>query len=185
MNHAVTSKEMILQASRDLVREKGWEAVSIRSVAAACGVATGSIYNYFDSKSDLVAATVESVWHDIFHMQEKEPLFHSFTDCIEWIYESIKRGEQKYPGFFSLHAVSFLGEDMAKGKSTMQRSWLHIKEQLCRVLLRDEQVRPDAFHAQFTPEAFTELIFSLLIASLLRQEYDSCAVLEVIRRSIY
>ena len=62
MNTIVTSKEEILKTSRALIQEQGWSAVSIRSVAAACGVSVGSIYNYFDSKAELVSATVESVW---------------------------------------------------------------------------------------------------------------------------
>ena len=45
MNTIVTSKEDILKNSRELIREKGWAAVSIRSVASACGVSVGSIYN--------------------------------------------------------------------------------------------------------------------------------------------
>lgn len=54
MNTVVTSKEQILQTSRELIRQQGWSTVSIRSVAAACGVSVGSIYNYFDSKAELV-----------------------------------------------------------------------------------------------------------------------------------
>ena len=38
MNAAVTSKEEILKTSCALIQEQGWSAVSIRSVAAACGV---------------------------------------------------------------------------------------------------------------------------------------------------
>lgn len=37
MNTVITSKEEILKASRELIRQQGWSAVSIRSVAAACG----------------------------------------------------------------------------------------------------------------------------------------------------
>ena len=66
MNTIITSKEDILKTSRELIREQGWSAVNIRSVAAACGVSVGSIYNYFDSKADLVGETVESVWCQIF-----------------------------------------------------------------------------------------------------------------------
>ena len=66
MNTVITSKEAILDISRQLVREKGLGAVNIRTIAAACGVSVGSIYNYFCSKSDLVMATIESIWQDIF-----------------------------------------------------------------------------------------------------------------------
>ena len=75
MNTVVTSREEILKTSRELIRQQGWSAVSIRSVAAACGVSVGSIYNYFDSKAELVGAAVESVWREIFHRPEDATVF--------------------------------------------------------------------------------------------------------------
>ena len=68
MNTVVTSKEAILKASRNLVQTQGWGAVNIRTVASACGISVGSIYNYFPSKSDLMKATVESVWLSLIHI---------------------------------------------------------------------------------------------------------------------
>ena len=70
MNPMATSKENILQISRKLIQQNGWAGVNIRSVAAACGVSVGCIYNYFESKTDLLSATVESIWSDIFHHPE-------------------------------------------------------------------------------------------------------------------
>ena len=70
MNTVITSKEEILKTSRKLIRQQGWSAINIRSVAAACGVSVGSIYNYFDSKAALVEATVKSVWREIFHRSD-------------------------------------------------------------------------------------------------------------------
>ena len=61
VNTVITSKEAILETSRKLIQENGWAAVNIRSVAQACNISVGSVYNYFDSKSDLIAATVERV----------------------------------------------------------------------------------------------------------------------------
>lgn len=56
MNIVVTSKDEILKTNRELIQKQGWSAVSIRSVAAACGVSVGSIYNYFKSKEALMSA---------------------------------------------------------------------------------------------------------------------------------
>lgn len=185
MNHMVASKEAILEASRNLIREQGWKALSIRSVAAACGVAVGSIYNYFDSKSDLIMATVESVWCDIFHISGEEAASADFVDCIVWFFESMERGGQKYPGFFTLHSMSFIGEDKSKGQQLMKQSWEHIQRRLYGVLMSDKNVRPDAFDSRFTPEKFVDLTFSWMISALLKEDYDSSAIVEVIRRSIY
>ena len=41
---------------------EGLDSLNMRSVARACQVALGSLYNYFPSKDDLLLATVESVW---------------------------------------------------------------------------------------------------------------------------
>ena len=49
MNHLATSKEDILAASRELIKENGWTAVSIRAVASRCSVSAGTIYNYYES----------------------------------------------------------------------------------------------------------------------------------------
>ncbi len=48
MNTVITSKEAILNISRQLIQKQGCTAINIRNVAAACGVSVGSIYNYFN-----------------------------------------------------------------------------------------------------------------------------------------
>ena len=115
MNKIVTSKEEILKTSRELIQEQGWSAVNIRSVAAACGVSVGSIYNYFDSKAALVGAAVESVWFEIFHRQDDEEIFQDTIACITWMYERMEYGSRQYPGFFTLHSLGFMQEEKSNG----------------------------------------------------------------------
>ncbi|GFI22268.1 HTH-type transcriptional repressor Bm3R1 [Lachnospiraceae bacterium] len=185
MNTIITSKEAILDTSRQLVTTKGWSAVNIRSVAAACGVSVGSIYNYFSSKSDLVTATVESIWHDIFHFSERQTEFDSFADCVQWIYDSIKTGSKRYPGFFTSHSMHFLESDKTDGQQRMAQSWEHIQAELFRVLKKDKKIRPDVFDKALTPERFVDIVFSLIVSALIRQNYDDSGVMELINRIIY
>ena len=185
MNTVVTSKEEILKASRELIRKQGWSAVSIRSVAAACGVSVGSIYNYFDSKSALVGAAVESVWCEIFHRPENAAVFQDTQACVSWMYERMAYGGRQYPGFFTLHSLGFLREERADGKRRMQQTWQHILDGLCAVLRQDAKVRADAFTPQFTVERFADVLFAQMVSALLRQDYDPTAVLELIRRTLY
>lgn len=67
----------------------------------------------------------------------------------------------------------------------MQQTWQHILSGLCSVLKRDAKVRPGAFTEQFTAEKFADVLFSLLLSALLRQDYDPSAVLEIVRRTLY
>lgn len=185
MNTVVTSKEDILKTSRELIRQQGWSAINIRSVAAACGVSVGSIYNYFDSKVALVCDTVESVWCEIFHRPEDSAVFQDTQACIAWMYERMEYGQKQYPGFFTLHSLGFMQGDKSDGKRKMQQTWQHIMDGLCFVLKRDARIRADAFTGQFTVERFADVLFSLMLSALLRQDYDSTTVQEIVRRTLY
>ena len=185
MNTVATSKEEILRASRELIRRDGWDAVNIRSVAAECGVSVGCLYNYFGSKAELVGAAVESVWCEIFHRPEDEAVFQDTLACVAWMYGRMEYGCQRYPGFFTLHSLGFLREDKADGKRRMERTWQHIRQGLLEVLRRDENIRPGAFNQAFTAETFADVLFSLMLSALLRQDYDPSTVLELVRRTLY
>ena len=185
MNPMATSKENILQISRKLIQQNGWAGVNIRSVAAACEVSVGCIYNYFESKTDLLSATVESIWSDIFHHPEDEAVFQDTLSCVRWMYKQLEYGCQRYPGFFTHHALGFVQQDTADGKQQMQRAWQHILDALCTVLRNDTRIRADAFTEEFTVEKFAEILFSLMLSALVRQDFDPSTVLEIVRRAVY
>ena len=183
MKPVVTSQEEILAVCRELIRAQGWQAVNIRTVAAACGVSVGPIYNYYGSKSRLTAAAVESVWGEIF--RRDAPLPQDTLACLRLLYDRMAWGAAQYPGFFSLHALSFVQLDKEDGRRLMEKTWQHIRAALCGVLRRDPRVRPDAFDDRFTPEAFADLLFSQLLAALLRGDYAPDTLLETVRRTLY
>lgn len=185
MNTVVTSKEEILKKSRELIQKNGWATVNIRSLAAACGVSVGSIYNYFESKSALVSATVESVWEDIFHRPDDESVFTDVLSSVKWMFGRLEYGCERYPDFFTHHSLGFMQQDTEDGKRQMRRAWQHILDELRAVLLRDGKVRPDAFTGDLTPDAFAQALFSLMLSAAVRQDFDSSAVLEIVRRTIY
>jgi AcrR family transcriptional regulator len=54
-------QEAILEAARALAAEGGMAAVQIAPVAARAGIAAGTVYRYFPSKIELVAAVVAAV----------------------------------------------------------------------------------------------------------------------------
>ena len=54
-------EKLVLEARRQ-VQEQGYGALTIRSVATACGVGVGTVYNYFASKDALVAAFMLEDW---------------------------------------------------------------------------------------------------------------------------
>ena len=69
----------------------------------------------------------------------------------------------------------------------MQQTWQHILDGAVR--------RSQEGHRRFALDAFTahslqrrnlpEVLFSLMLSALLRQDYDPSAVLEIVRRTLY
>ena len=55
----------------------------------------------------------------------------------------------------------------------MQQTWRHILDGLCQVLKQDARVQADVFTEQFTAEKFADVLFSLMLSALLRQDYES------------
>jgi AcrR family transcriptional regulator len=53
------TRERILDAASRLFRSKGWESTTTRDIAAAAGIAGGTLFNYFQTK-EAVAATLIS-----------------------------------------------------------------------------------------------------------------------------
>src|SRR6202049_4133873 len=51
----------IIAAAREAASEGGMAAVQVAPVAARAGIAAGTVYRYFPSKTDLVAALVAAV----------------------------------------------------------------------------------------------------------------------------
>lgn len=117
MNLNATSKANILKTSRELIQQNGWAGVNIRSVAAACGVSVGCIYNYFASKTELLSATVESIWGDIFHHPENEVVFQDTLSCVRWMYQQLEDGCQRYPGFLPTMRWSLSGRILPTANS--------------------------------------------------------------------
>jgi AcrR family transcriptional regulator len=55
----------ILAAARQLLEQRGPEAMTMEEIAAAAGVAKGTLYLYFQSKDDLILALINQVGENI------------------------------------------------------------------------------------------------------------------------
>ena len=80
------------------------------------------------------------------------------------------------------------GSNMAisdDGKKRMMRTWGHILNGLCEVLKNDHKIRPGVFDENFTEMQFAEILFSLMLVSVIREDYDPSSVLMLINKTLY
>lgn len=184
MNPNITNKDEILKSCRLLVQEKGLKALTMRNVAGKCGVALGSLYNYFPSKDDLIFESIRSIWQDAFHEEGGSFDPKNFVSLVRWFSSSLTTLKNLYPGFFTLHAMSFASEGKAKGKSERERVFAHMKSRMRSTLDQDPKVRKDAFYS-LDEDQFIDLIFLDIVYSHLEGWDDEKGVLALIEKTLY
>jgi len=80
-------KEQILEEAKKQVAENGYGKVTIRSVAKACGIGVGTVYNYFPSKDMLIASFMVEDWNGFLRKIDAA----SFKEAAEFL-ENVVNG---------------------------------------------------------------------------------------------
>lgn len=79
MGRTSDANERLMKAALDLMWEESYGAVTIDDICQRAGVKKGSFYYFFDSKSDLAIAALESVWQK----EWKPALDAQFSPSVE------------------------------------------------------------------------------------------------------
>ena len=135
----------LLAEARRQVELQGYAKTTVRSVAAACGIAVGTVYNYFPSKEQLIAAYVARDWEktlaDMDGGDRASP-----EACLHTIYQALR-------AFIQAHNALFTDPDAARAAAGVHLPrHLQLREQLAA---RIEPFAPstDGFTARFVAEA--------------------------------
>ena len=179
------SREEVLAVGRQLMREGGWAAFSMRSVAERCGVTVRWLYGSFGSKAKLLSATAESVWYEIFTLPEDLPEERRFLRCVEGLYQNALRGGRRYPDFLTVYTRGFVAGGDPEGRRMLERARVRLQEALCRELTSDRQVCQAVFDDRLTREGFVDLVLSMMLTALFRKKEDCGELLALIWRVLY
>ena len=137
--------QKLMAEARRQVRENGYAALTIRSVAKGCGVGVGTVYNYFDSKDALTAAFMLEDWKNCVHRiddcaaasEVPEPVLRSIYDELQ--------------NFYHLHEAVFHDEAAAASfAGSFSRYHALLRSQLAAPVRRFCR---DDFTAEFIAEA--------------------------------
>lgn len=94
-------REKLLEEAKKQLMEIGYSAMTIRSVAKACNVGVGTVYNYFASKDMLVASFMLEDWQICLDkIIETSNSSEDIKDVLFVIYEELKAFTQMYDSLF-------------------------------------------------------------------------------------
>lgn len=112
-----------LAAVRRDVAVRGWKALEIRSLAASCGVAAGTQYNYFPSRGAIAAAAFREDWRAVSRQARSFPHGGSTTENLRTVYESLARFRARWRKLWTEpapHAARGGGDELADELSRCQ-----------------------------------------------------------------
>lgn len=92
-------KETILQHARQILLEEGYGALTMRAVAARCGIAVGTVYNYFPAKDMMVGNVIVADWLETLgKMQQACSQAEDLRKGILCLYEELEEFSKVYWG---------------------------------------------------------------------------------------
>ena len=174
----------IAEAAYALAEERGLAGLGIRSVAEACGVSVGTIYNYFPTKDDLLVEVIGTFWQRAFHedlclIVEGE----RFDAFVSRVYAAMSSALAAFRSDWlpQISALSIQGRD--EGKMRESATFDHIRAGMRGVLEADAQADP----ARAGVEADELVAFALesMIAGLCAGEPDCRVLSALLRAALY
>jgi AcrR family transcriptional regulator len=136
-------REQLLAEAKKQVFEHGYAATTIRSVARACGVGVGTVYNYFSSKEMLVATFVYEDWKDYLSNMQLLPN-NQPRILLEGIYNGLRSFAAQNQRLFSDSDAVKLVAVGASGRHKM------LRDQIAGIIL---PICKTDFCAEFIAEA--------------------------------
>lgn len=84
-------RDKILTEAREMIKENGYEKLSMRNLAKACNIGIGTLYNYFKNKHSIVLEIVRLDWEASLNRLEKVRGFSStFEEKMKFIYDELE-----------------------------------------------------------------------------------------------
>lgn len=118
-------RETILEITKKTLLTQGYQALTMRGVAAECGIAAGTLYNYFENKDFLVANVMLEDWILALAQMRRDCLSAaSPTDGFRAIYESILSFQKPYIKIWEQYSFS------GQSRGVLHERHLQLVEQL-------------------------------------------------------
>lgn len=84
-------RDKILTEARGMIKENGYEKLSMRNLAKACDIGLGTLYNYFKNKYSIVIEIVRIDWGVSLNRLEKVRDFScTFEEKMKFIYDELE-----------------------------------------------------------------------------------------------
>lgn len=108
-------KKLILETALELFAEYGFHAASISQITQKAKISKGLIYNYFQSKNDILEEIIDQGFHEIHDLLDpnKDGILteEEFIQFLERSFDLVKNNQRHWKLYFSLMLQPIVSEN--------------------------------------------------------------------------
>lgn len=174
-------KEEIMRQARAIISKEGPEGINMRGIAAGAGIATGTLYNYFASKEEILLALTQDYWEKTLADLKCQIGGEGFICQLEELYVLLRKG---------LKTAGMLMGSRKKvevtGRERMKSMQLVLGELVMELLEKDEAIctKEGVWSQSFTREGYAAFVTENIIFLLRSGQGDLSLFLEIVRRTL-
>lgn len=176
-----TLQDTLLELARAVAETQGPDAINIRTIAKQAGVATGTVYNYFANKDDLLLALTEDCWKRALAELETAIPPGRFPARLAAVFTFLQK-QLDAPGG---RLMNHLGGAETAGMARMADAQRRLADILLRMLEEDREISPGVWDRVVTPENLVRLLMLNLMALLRTREPSPDLLAAVTERILY
>ena len=173
----INPETLILETAKKILLDGGYDKLNMRNVAKECGIATGSIYNYYPTKSELIVAMMTEYWDDFFvFMEEIESL--PFFDSLHSMFFKLE-------DFVKVFREVWLKPDLYKSKDSVNKGVKKEHEYLFKIQLFIEKKLIEEFPnnlEEISPREFSTFIISNFMSMLQNKRFSYESFEKIIKK---
>ena len=153
------TRQKILNAAADLIREEGLDATRVSKIAKRAGLTDGALYRHFDNKDDLLAEVYLDITREMedhakrFSQQEGTPK-ERFTGFLEDLFGSFLEQPERLVLFESLNRAASVNKE---NKASMLEQTLSLLTNLLNEAKADKLIRQDIRNDIIIPAVYGAL----------------------------
>jgi AcrR family transcriptional regulator len=138
---------IIIEHAKKILEQQGYEALSMRAIAKSCGIATGTIYNYFPTKRELLVQMMADYWESNFKVMDEisesgADLYVTLKKIFELIENFVLQFQDVWTGMRQESENSNQTERTHHNHDYMKR----LAEKIEMLLIKEQQLCPGDYH---------------------------------------